>query len=74
MSIADDPTLPHHAALSKAATTRAITALRASLPQGGVILYNTLVAFDETPSMTKGNLMAVKAGFALQNRPVRYAA
>ncbi len=73
MTIADDPTLPHHAALSKAAQTRAITGLRANLPQGGVILYNTLVAFDETPSMTKGNLMSVKAGFALQNRPVRYA-
>lgn len=73
MSIADDPTLPHHAALVKAATTRAATGLRANLPQGGVLLYNTLVAFDETPSMTKGNLMAVKAGFALLNRPVRYA-
>lgn len=73
MTIADDPSLPHHAALLKAATTRAVTGLRAALPQGGVILYNTLVAFDETPSMTKGNLMAVKAGYALLNRPVRYA-
>jgi sulfite reductase alpha subunit-like flavoprotein len=73
MSIADDPTLPGYIALRNAALTRANTGLRANLPQGGVILYNTLVAFDETPSMTKGNLMSVKAGFALQNRPVRYA-
>jgi hypothetical protein len=73
MTIADDPTLPGYVALRNAALTRAPTALRANLPQGGVILYNTLVAFDETPSMTKGNLMSVKAGFALQNRPVRYA-
>lgn len=73
MTIADDPTLPGYIALRNAALTRANTGLRANLPQGGVILYNTLVAFDETPSMTKGNLMSVKAGFALQNRPVRYA-
>lgn len=73
MSIADDPTLPHHAALVKASTTRKVTALRAVLPAGGVILYNTFVAFDETPSMSKGNVMAVKSGFALQGRPVRYA-
>ena len=73
MTIADDPSLPGYIALRGAALTRAVTGLKANLPQGGVILYNTLVAFDETPSMTKGNLMSVKAGFALQNRPVRYA-
>ena len=50
-----------------------VTALRATLPAGGFILYNGIFAFDETPSMTKGNLMAVKAGVALQGRPVRYA-
>lgn len=72
-TIADDPNLPGYAALKKAAESRKVTALKANLPQGGVILYNTLVAFDETPSMTKGNVMSVKAGFALQNRPVRYA-
>jgi hypothetical protein len=73
ISIADDPTLAGYAALRNAASARTITGLRATMPNGGVILYNGYVAFDETPSMSKGNLMAVKAGFALQGRPVRYA-
>lgn len=74
MTIADDPALAGYIALRNAAQSRAVTGLRATLPQGGVILYNSIIAFDETPSMTKGNLMSVKAGFALQGRPVRYAA
>lgn len=73
MDIADDPTLPHHAALKAAAATRALTALRAVMPTGSIILYNSIVAFNETPTMTKGQVMAVKAGFALQGVPVRYA-
>lgn len=73
LEIADDPTLAGYIALKNVATTRAATALRATLPAGGFILYNGIFAFDETPSLTKGNLMSVKAGVALQGRPVRYA-
>lgn len=73
LEIADDPTLPGYIALRTVAQSRAQTALRAALPQGGFILYNGLWALDETPSLTKGNLMTVKAGCALQGRPVRYA-
>ena len=73
MEIADDPTLAGYQAIKAVALTRATTALRATLPAGGFILYNGIFAFDETPSLTKGNLMAVKAGVALQGRPVRYA-
>lgn len=73
MTIADDPNLAGYAALKAAALTRAVTGLRATLPQGGYIFYNAIVAFDETPSMTKGQLMGVKSGLALQGRPVRYA-
>lgn len=73
LEIADDPTLPGYQALRTVAISRAQTALRATLPAGGVILYNGIFALDETPSLTKGNLMAVKSGVALQGRPVRYA-
>ena len=73
IEIADDPTLAGYIAIKTIAESRAATALRATLPQGGFILYNGIFAFDETPSLTKGNLMSVKAGVALQNRPVRYA-
>lgn len=73
MDIADDPTLPHHSALKAAGTTRTNTALRGILPSGSILLYNAIVSFDETPSMTSKQIMAVKAGFALQGKPVRYA-
>lgn len=73
LEIADDPTLAGYQALRSVAQTRAQTALRATMPAGGFILYNGIFAFDETPSLTKGNLMSVKSGIALQGRPVRYA-
>jgi len=73
MEIADDPSLPHHSALKAAAATRANTGLRGILPSGSILLYNGIVAFDETPSMSKGQVMSVKAGYALQGKPVRYA-
>ena len=72
MSIADDQTLPHHAALKTA--TGKVTALIATLPNGkGVLLFNTYPSFNETPTMTAGQVMAVKCGFACLNLPVRYA-
>ncbi len=73
MTIADDATLAGYQALRNAALTRAVTGLKGNMPQGGVILYNGIVAFDETPTMSKGQLMGCKGGFALQNRPVRYS-
>lgn len=73
LEIADDPSLAGYQAIKTAALARSNYALRATLPQGGFILYNGIFAFDETPSMTKGNLMSVKSGCALQGRPVRYA-
>ena len=73
LEIGDDPALAGYIALKAVAATRATTALRATLPSGGFITYNAIWAFDETPSLTKGNLMSVKAGAALQGRPVRYA-
>lgn len=72
ITVADDPTLPGFAAMKAARDSRKLTALRATLPQGGVLLYNGYVSFDETPSMTKGQIMACRGGFALQGRPVRY--
>ncbi len=73
INIADDPTLPGYAAMKAAALSRVVTGLRAALPQGGFLFYNGIVAFDETPTMSKGNVMQCKGGFALQGKPVRYA-
>lgn len=73
MTIADDPNLAGYQALRVVAQTRALTGLRLTLPSGSIILYNAIIALDETPSLTKGSLLGVKAGLALQGRPVRYA-
>jgi hypothetical protein len=74
MSIADDPTLPHHAVLKTATNGNKVTALIATLPNGkGVILFNTYVSLNETPSMASGQVMAVKCGFSCLSLPVRYA-
>lgn len=73
MSIGDDPSLPGYIALKTISRSRAATALKATFPNGSIIMYNGIFALDETPSMTKGNVMAVNAGVALQGRPVRYA-
>lgn len=74
VSIADDPALAGYQALKAANGTKVAVGLRATLPSGSLILYNAYVGFDETPSMTKGQVMACKASFSLVNRPVRYAA
>lgn len=71
--IGDDPSLPHHNALKAAAAARSLTAMRGILPSGSLLYYNGILSFDETPSMTKGQIMTVKAGYALQSKPTRYA-
>lgn len=73
MVIGDDPSLPHHAALKAATEGKAPRVLKAALPAGGFILYNAYVAFDESPTLSKGQIMSVKCGYALLGRPVRYA-
>jgi hypothetical protein len=72
ISIADDPTLAGFIAVKAAAETRTPRALVVTLPNSSVILYNGIVSLDETPSLTKNSIMAVKSTFSLQGRPVRY--
>lgn len=73
IDIADDPSLAGYAALKAAADARAVRALKIAMPDGSFILYQGYVSFNETPSVTKGAVMQVKATFSLQSRPVRYA-
>ena len=73
IGIADDPSLSGYIALKAAADQRAIRALRLQLPDGSFILYNGYVSFNETPTVTKGQVMQVKATLSLLARPVRYA-
>ncbi|WP_053842954.1 phage tail protein [Paracidovorax avenae] len=72
IGIGDDPTLPGYQALKAAGEARAIRAIKITLPNGSVILYNGYVSFNETPTLTKGQVMQVRATISLQGRPVRY--
>lgn len=72
LTIADDKSLPHHAALKAVSDGVKLTCLRGILPGGGVLLYAGYCGYNESPSLSKGNVMAVKATFSLQNKVVRY--
>jgi len=72
IGIADDPALAGYVALKVANDARAVRALRLVLPDNSLILYQGFVSFNETPTLTKGSVIAVSATFSLQSRPVRY--
>lgn len=74
LDIADDPTLPGYIALKAASDARAVRALKIAMPDGSFILYQGYVSLNETPTVTKGQVMQVKATISLQSRPVRYSA
>lgn len=73
LTLADDPSLSGYAALKAAAEARDVRVLRATFPDGSIVLYNGYVSFNETPTMTKNQVMAVRATFNLLSKPVRYA-
>lgn len=73
IDIADDPSLAGYIALKAASDARAIRALKIAMPDGSFILYQGYVSLNETPTVSKGQVMQVKATFSLQSRPVRYA-
>jgi len=72
LTIADDKSLPHHAALKAISDGTKIAALRGILPGGGLLVYSGYGSFNESPSLAKGSVMAVKASWSLQNKVVRY--
>lgn len=73
LSIADDASLAGYQALKSAADARIARVLRAVFPNGSVLMYYGYVSFNETPSMTKNEVMACQATFSLLSKPVRYA-
>lgn len=73
IDIADDATLAGYIALKAAADIRATRAIRLIMPDASNVNYNGIVSLNETPTVTKGAVMTVKAALSLTNRPVRYA-
>ena len=73
IDIADDPSLAGYIALKAASDARAVRCLKIALPDSSVIYYYGYVTLNETPTVSKGQVMLVKATFSLLGRPVRYA-
>ncbi|EJM09739.1 Phage tail protein [Pseudomonas sp. GM18] len=74
LTMADDPSLPHKNVLLEADDDKLPRAVRVNLASGGVIAYNAFASFDNVPSLTKNNIMAVTAVFAVVAKFIRYAA
>ena len=72
VTIAHDPTLACYPVWRAASNTRKPSILMLTLPNGGQIPYNCFVNFNDTPTLSKGNVMTVKPSFALIAQPVRY--
>lgn len=72
LSIGDDTSLPHYALISAASEDRLPRALKVTLPGGSIITYNAYITLNPTPSLTKGNIMALTVTASLLALPVRY--
>lgn len=72
VTIADDPTLACYPVLRAASAGRKPIIMLLTLPNGSQIPYNCYVSFNDTPTLSKGNVMSVKPSFALIAQPVRY--
>ena len=72
IEIADDSTLLGYIALKNASAKRLNVALRLALPNGSAIYYNGMVSLNETPTVSKGQVMQVTASMALTSQATRY--
>jgi len=71
--LADDVTNPGYLALKAISDVRGVNALRISLPNGSKLLHQVGVFVNENPSMTKNEIMGIKARLSIKNKVVRYA-
>ena len=72
LSIADDPSLAGYIACSVANDDRAQRAVKITLPNGSILLYNAYVSLNRTPSLTVNEVMACEITLSLLAEPVRY--
>lgn len=72
LQIADDTSQPHYSIILAANDDRQPRALKLTLPGGSVITYNAYITLDPTPTLTKGNVMALNVTASLLAAPVRY--
>ncbi len=72
-NIADDPSLPGYQLAKQANDDRLPRAVRITLSNGAVLLYNAYISLSTIPSLTVNELMTVEVTLSLLAEPVRYA-
>ncbi|WP_426269142.1 phage tail protein [Dyella kyungheensis] len=72
-SVADDPDQPGYQLASTANDDRLPRAVKITLPNGAVLLYNAYISLNKTPSLTVNEIMACQVTLSLLAEPVRYA-
>lgn len=72
LRIADDDTLPGYKVLDEATQMKAMRGARIRLPKGSYIYYNGYYSLNTTPSLTKGEVMALTCSYSLSGKPTRY--
>lgn len=72
-TVADDPSLPGYILAKEANDDRLPRAVRITLANGAVLLYNAYISLSTIPSLTVNELMTVEVTLSLLAEPVRYA-
>ncbi|KGQ19933.1 Tail protein 3 [Lysobacter dokdonensis DS-58] len=72
LTIADDPSLAGFVAALAANNDRAQRAVKITLSNGAILLYNAYVSVATLPSLTVNEVMSTQLTLSLLNEPVRY--
>ena len=71
--VADDPTLAGYILAKEANDDRQARAIKITLSNGAILLYNAYVSIATLPSLSVNEVMSVQVTLSLLNEPVRYA-
>ena len=72
-TVADDPTLAGYILAQAANEDRLPRAVRITLPNGQILLYNAYISLSPIPSLTVNEIMTTQVTLSLLAEPVRYA-
>jgi hypothetical protein len=72
-TVADDPNLPGYVVAKAANDDRLARAVRVTLANSSILLYNAYISLSTIPSLTVNELMTDEVTLSLLSEPVRYA-
>lgn len=74
LTIGDDASLPHYNVMAAADADRQQRVIRILLPSGSPIYFAAYVTLQKTPTLTKNEVMGLRATLSLINQVTRYTA